>query len=691
MRSLRVLWASGFLALSALASVQCSAEPYGTLRLGLYVNDLLIPEETNLMALYMAESDAAGRTTKVHAFEATPLREGDRTLVPFPASLVVVSGEVTERVHLKLVAYHVGADGSRTVLTMREARTRVPATDARLLRLGLFWHGIGNVQDEGRGVVASGNVTTEARFMQLHSVCNGALAPAGQTADEAGRCTSVDVETEADAINAPLPGSTADDPCLDVAATFAGELTLADPATRTELAAGACSMQVPASVAATTFNVGVRSGAEVRALALGLGVQREGDRVRLPAMVCTALSRGAALVFSPSADPWTGAFGVCAPWNTATGATTRGTPSVDGGPSVDAPPTETGTDGTADASLEADAPFVEPTASRYLFTTDIDFQALDGIAATFDQVVLTMRDAEARVAREVVFALPVGTIPLDAPASGDSIARRPRVLDLAGKHEFYLEADGYPAQHLNPSGTAAPLSIPSPDNARVFQLAFGRGAVIHDVPAAARELDPAAPSQVLGSELLQNPIPKGVQHIVRFGSRAVGSLIEDDQTFDFLDCDLAAGTLANCSVTQNVDLPSIGGIGSTLDMTSSSLGVFALVEGDGTRALVKLGAPGQIATRSVDTSAAQLAAGPSHACFTGGDLAAAHVYCASSMTEGEPLVEVFDVAVRDVVLAADETYLYMAHRCGGALDIHLTRLPWAEAVAGGQSAECPPP
>lgn len=114
--------------LCVAAGVHCASEDTGgILRIGMYVNDLVIPEDTNLMGLYLAEIQAAGRYGKVHAFEAAPLRDGDTTYVLFPASLVVASGEQTARLHARLVAFHVDASGARKALTMREARA---GTDA---------------------------------------------------------------------------------------------------------------------------------------------------------------------------------------------------------------------------------------------------------------------------------------------------------------------------------------------------------------------------------------------------------------------------------------------------------------------------------------------------------------------------------------------------------------------------------
>lgn len=703
MRPKRALLASGCLLIAALAAVQCSPAPFGTLRLGLYANDLLIPDETNLMALYMAESDASGRVTKVHAFEAAPLREGDKVYVPFPASLVVVSGEVTQRVHLKLIAYHVEADGTRRPLTMREARVPVPTEQARLLRLNLFWHGIGNVVDEGTGLVAaegSTGVSTE-RFDLLRSICAGGRAADGQTAGVDGSCVDLDVETEGDDLAAPLPGSTSEDPCLNVAATFAGATVVADLATRNQLAAGACSVHIPATVAASSFNVGVRSGAELRPLPLGLGVRREGERLVLPSVVCTALAGGAELVFAPSADPWTGAFGICAPWNTATRATTEGSATRDGGAPPDATtpdgnPADTGTDGATDA--DADGSVSEATASRYLFSTSVDFETLDGIAASSDHVVLTLRDSEIYLAHELLFATPTGSIPLDPKPLGEVNSRRPRRIDMAGKAEFYLESiasPGISARYLKPDGTTSPLAVTPGQNVRVFQLSAQRGAVTFGGSTLlARALDPASPGAVLPSELVDEPTAYPLRHVVGAGSHLVGSIIEANNRFDFLECDTSTERLVDCTAAINLQPAGIGPTGTTLEMAGSSLGAFALVEGGSTRALVHLaldGIPGLLGTRSVDSTAAHLAAGPTHVCFAGGDSGSAHVYCAGSMTEGDPLVDVYDVGVRDIVLSADATYLYTAYRCSGTLDIHVQRLPWSEALAGGLAAECPPP
>jgi hypothetical protein len=103
------------------------------------------------MGLYVAELQEDGKVGTVHAFEAAPLRDGEKVYVPFPSSLVLVSGKTTTVVHARLVAFHVDADGTRTALTMREARSAMPTDASKLLRMSLFWHATGNVTDDAAG------------------------------------------------------------------------------------------------------------------------------------------------------------------------------------------------------------------------------------------------------------------------------------------------------------------------------------------------------------------------------------------------------------------------------------------------------------------------------------------------------------------------------------------------------------
>lgn len=698
----------------ALATVHCSSDQ-GSLRLGLYVNDLVIPDDTNLMGLYLAELDDAGRTVKAHSFEAAPLREGGVTKIPFPASLVLVSGETTTRVHARLVAFSVGADGARTPLTMREARTVVPTNEARLVRLQLFWHGTGNVVDDQPGV-ALGDAA--AAFSRLHSLCNGARAGVDVTAGIDQTCVPIEVASEADVVGDPLPGSAPNDACFDVAAAFAGaaEISLAS---REALPAERCSVQIPAEWRSRPFHVGVRgasgfaSGASfVRPLPLGGGAVLVGDRLELAPVACAALASGSELVLAASGAPWKGENGVCSDWNSAKRQGVDAEPGPDASvrpdatvpdprdasdareSSVPGDEQEAGPEGGADASdggldaAEAGVSVV-PSESSYTLTDTLDNQLL-GLAVAAGDLVLTLKfGGSSALMKLKAFTNDGGSEPLVRTSTG-GVAFRPRAVVLGGATEFLLEPvedPTAPVSYLRPDLQQSVLDAPNNDRVRVAQIG-ANVALIHGMGTTTegRLLGAGQPPTVGAVNVVDGSLlPRGA--VWSSSTRLVAGANPPTQELELYDC-LVAGTQIGSCVTV-LFVPEVSGdtLGTIDDVVDSGLGPYALVttNNSGNYLIAPVPARGDEYDGSgidVPLSTHVIIGGPERVCVATSTPDQGQILCASAVTTNAAgLVPVFDSFVTHLVLASDDTYLYAAYRClSTAADpkaVHLRRIRWS--------------
>ena len=345
-----------------------------SLVIAMYTGDLDLPEDTDLVGLYIAQIEEGGRTRRVLAYEATPLREpGKPARIPFPSDFVVVSRGEADQVHVRLVAYK---KQTHDVLTMREARTKVPMEDQRGLRLNLFFTNQNNVQDATPGaevMAAAGSLSTRdanaeissQAFERFTSLCDGAPAPAGMTAGDDGSCVPLEVPLESlPRTDAPefLAGTREGDSCYDVHAAFVSGaglgsgIDVARVATSTLPVNGECRIPLPAVFDPARLNVALVTNAPVferpdgsysgfRPLAAGLAFRQQGNEVVLPAHVC-ALARVPEVVelaFSQRALAWGGLEPVCSKWSTAAAARASDgaapDPLPDAGPDASPAPT----------------------------------------------------------------------------------------------------------------------------------------------------------------------------------------------------------------------------------------------------------------------------------------------------------------------------------------------------------------
>lgn len=355
-------------------AMACSSEPSssGFLRISMHTGDLFLPDDTDRVGLYIAQSDQEGRMRNVLAYEATPLVEpGQAPRIRFPADLIVVSRGEADRVHARLVAFK---RDTHEALTMREARVQVPIEDGKGIRLNLFFVNQSNVRDRDPGAPLlsgavqlmdqGGSISLDA-FERFGSVCNGAPAPDGMTAGDDGSCVPLDVPNEALVEPAELDrGTRSTDGCYDVTRAFAraqpGDAEVPQIDARTLPASGDCRLPLPGQFDPARLNVAMKTseaafrdplGGALRPLPAQLAFRLEGNTLVLPARICDLARRPevSALLFSQRTEAWGGGEPVCSDW-----ALAKGEGSYDGGAPTPLP------DGAPDAD-----PVPEPELSEY--------------------------------------------------------------------------------------------------------------------------------------------------------------------------------------------------------------------------------------------------------------------------------------------------------------------------------------
>lgn len=706
-------------ALASLIVCSCGTPSPAALVLSLNTNDLAISADTDLVGLYVSQIGENGAVLRVDAHEAAPLRVGDDVKVPFPASLVLVPGEEqTAIVHVRLVAYDNRE--ARTVITMRESRTRAPTPDdgARLLRLDLFFTNQGNVVDAtpgaALGATASGLDTrssdvasrdyvgamAQQDFDRFTSICDGGPAPAGMTAGPDGRCTALEVELkslpEFD-LDQKVPGAIQDDFCYDVARAFDEDAAGVAPIARVEKSAlassGECRIALPARYDAATLNVALltprsafplANGKSVRPLAakLAFSLSDDGATLTLPPNVCALARRDdmEALLLSPRTDAWGGVEPVCALWVNAKARHSFDKPAATplgdaGAPDADA--------GAADAASDAPDTGASLDFADYAVTMTDPLTAM----AAMDGRVLLVSDNDGSYSGttmpEAAFTTPTAAPAPVALGGGYSrlLARAMRyqtapaffVYDLMGSKVGRLEGD-----------VLTPLSTPSTNTYIPMPLDNGVAAFgfLEGPPTGTRQL---RITKLVGSTLLSSTyaydfsVPMAAASFgidQSFGVfSALGLVVPNAEQNNVLVC---AGSACTNTVLESPNLYSFLGI------TTASGAAVGLYRTD-------------VGVRFYDyatgvASAERFDISPGGRIVSGGGIHCVH----QAIDAGPDGVTCFDDAaistskaafdvltgVDYALLDGDDLYLYVAYKCTGlATDpVHVARMPWAKVA-----------
>lgn len=204
-------------AILACAALACSGDstPASGLVLGLQL-DLTVPEDTDHVAVFIALIKDGRRVNQPPA-ELTSIT---RSEVSFVAELVLESHDPNDKVQVRFVAY----DAAGKVRAMREARSQLPASGIKLLRMPLLWINDQRVVDTAAGASpASAGVDlreldrqdlTDDVFSRLSDGC-----PPEYTRGNDGLCRSIDVAGDE---LADGTSETAAPACLDLRACFHG-------------------------------------------------------------------------------------------------------------------------------------------------------------------------------------------------------------------------------------------------------------------------------------------------------------------------------------------------------------------------------------------------------------------------------------------------------------------------------------
>ncbi len=718
-----------FFRAAALASIvvcSCDSATPSSLVLSLNTNDLAISGDTNLIGLYIAQLDANGAVIRVDSHEAAPLRlpaPSNEVKMPFPASLVLVSGErKTERVHIRLIAYRDAE--SREVVTMRESRTRVPTQDgdSRLLRLNLFFSNQANVVDNNPSAAVStsrGGLETRtsdldlrdqsasmtaADFDRFTSICDGAPAPAGKTSDDRGRCIDLDVSLEqlpVFAAGATVLGMSEDDRCYDVDLAFQerGDRAI-ERVQKSELAAdGECRVQLPGrydpkllNVAMVTseeafeFNSETFKGKSLRPLAANLAFTLEGNTLVLPANVCKLARRDVvdSLLLSQRTDSWGGGEPVCAPWVKARVRHDFERVGPGGGTDASVPVDAASDGGASDAGDGGGAP--KSGFADYSVVIDgalFDVAALDGEVALATQAGSQYTFALLDATR---FDLPSTAVPVPT-ASASFYEPQLRGLRVGTKPAFYVQESGGESMlyQLTPSnfttittpGTS-PVALPLADGAAALAWIVGHDATPAQLQMA--KLNPNNPAQLL-PDIVQSHFLAGTTYLNL--ARARGVFVGD--AFYLVNGeDASMGwkcETANCTPLSLVQI-SATGVGAVSQLDDKPIGLFST--SDGSSAFVQLD--------TGDVLGPLLNLGP-----LGTDLPSGNGYhCVTQIVDGDAdkVLCFSDAAIRGnqlgsrvelltgvdaVQITGDASYLYLAYQCSViGNEVHVARMPWSK-------------
>lgn len=184
----------------ALLALGCKSENASGVVLVLDT-DMTVPDSIDEVGLYL-DHEQDGRHSVVLAQRAKPIYDPETGTysVRFAATLGISSGESksADRLRSRFVAF--AADGA--VVAMREARTTLPSTGVKQLRLPLLFVNAGRVQDTQAGLVAPAGsnvdfleIGTDPRANPFTRFRHPECADE-QTLNDLGVCEGIDVAVE---------------------------------------------------------------------------------------------------------------------------------------------------------------------------------------------------------------------------------------------------------------------------------------------------------------------------------------------------------------------------------------------------------------------------------------------------------------------------------------------------------------